>query len=662
MTITAPMPPPVLSPSAVQLQDYQQVTKDFLVRQPHAAIFLQMGFGKTLTTLDTFNTVMPQGHILVVAPLNIVRSTWVDEIEKWGYNVRTKSLILNDNGNQFTRERRLERYREALHDQPTMWFINQELIHDLVDYMAHRFDDRMVVALLDQIAVRVSPELDAKVRSKFAMRNDAGMLNDIAKLFTTTVKDAQQAQAMLAAGDPDPKVEARLAKKAQRTAALAVGIDGALLDLIATFPAKWAQSTGLKLRPAIWPFQTVVIDESQGFKSPSSRRWKAMKAIRPAVTRLIEMTGTPTPNGLLDLWAQVYLLDEGKALGRTMTAYKERWFYPTRYVDNRPVAWEPREGAEQEIYDAVKHLVMSVENTSLQLPPFTVNDVYVHLDSDEMEAYREFKRESVLDLVTNNGDSVSISASNAAVLSAKLTQFASGTIYTPPSVCTKCDGRIDRSVDIEEGPSGEEVPVVVLSHADPSITDHEPSPVGQHSSWEIVHDRKIEHLDYILRNSPDPVIVAYRFVSDRKRLVKELAALGHQVVVFDGSREMVKNWNAKQYPVMLLQPASAGHGLNLQDGGSTLVWYTLPVSLEHYLQTNARLHRQGQTKPVVVHRLITKGTYDEQLPRMLQDKKITQDDLIEAVMIEIGDLGNPWISVGGFSDDDDNGFDVYELL
>ena len=447
----------------------------------------------TLVTLSTLAEVRPSGHILVIAPLNIVRSTWIDEIEKWGFPVRTKSLIVNERGNKLSRKKRLERYAEIATDPPTMYFINQDLVDDLVQNM------------------------------------------------------------------PTQRVSGR--------------------------------------KTFVWPFGTVIIDESQGLKNPSSKRFKALKRVAPATTRIIEMTGTPTPNGLLDLWSQIYLLDEGLALGRTFTQYRERYFRPTQYVNNRPVKWELLPGAEQEIYQRISHLVMSIENTALTLPPLTVNDVRVHLADKEQELYEEMKRELVLTFTDkSSGSQEHVTAPNAGVLAARLIQIASGTIYTGPN-----------------------------------------------HKHEVIHNQKIEHCDYILRNTTSPTIIAYRFVSDREQLLKQLRDRGYDVRVFDGSREMIKQWNERKIQVMLLQPASAGHGLNLQQGGSSMIWYTLPWSLEHYAQTNARLHRQGQKDPVVIHRLITQKTFDTRLPKILENKDGVQQGLMDAVLMEVGatDLGAP---------------------
>lgn len=588
--------------------DYQQVVKDFLVNRSHAGLFLDMGYGKTSITLDTFNTVMPQGHILIVAPLNIVRSTWVDEIEKWGFNVRTQSLVVNEKGRQLTKEERLAIFRDIPMQPPTMYFINQEMLTQTSNPVVVVVPgDSPLTGQLDELADRMltlvrrlQQVTKEELFDRFFNEFDAAGLKRPTKKATNDAYSILRSEGLVKNDRiPCPECNGRGGPCCQ-------------FGLVDQMPI--VMHNGKKAR--LWPFPTVVVDESQGFKNPSSSRFKALASVRPAITRLVEMSGTPTPQGLLDLWSQVFLLDQGEALGKTMTAYKERWFYPDRYVDNRPVSWVPKPGAEQEIYKAVSHLVMSVENTSLQLPPVTIDDVYVHLDADEMDAYKEFKKESVLELVDDDGGQVSITAANAAVLGAKLTQFASGTIYTDPAV----------------------------------------------KKYAVVHDRKIEHLDYLLRNTSTPVIVAYRFISDKIRLMADLKKLGHDVHLFDGSRDMVRSWNARKYPVMLLQPASAGHGLNLQDGGHTIVWYTLPVSLEHYLQTNARVARQGQQHPVMIHRLLTKGTYDERLPLMLAKKKVTQDDLIQAVTMELYDLDNPWLTEVDADAEHDYGFDPYELL
>ncbi|MCY1718538.1 DEAD/DEAH box helicase [Microbacterium sp. SL62] len=473
------------------LLPHQEVVKDFMVRTPKCGIFLTMGGGKSLCTLSALAEIRPAGHILVVAPINIARSTWIDEIAKWNFPLRAVSLIVNENDKPLGRAARLERYRSIFHSSPTMYFINVDLIADLIKQM------------------------------------------------------------------PTQKV------------------DG--------------------VTTTIWPFQTVIVDESQTLKGHGGVRFKALKKVAPATVRFIELTGTPTPNGLEDLWSQMFLLDGGLALGRTITEFRERYFIPGLVVRSRVVRWEPRPGAEEEIYNRVRHKVMSAQNTSIPMPECTIEDVSVVLPKDILEAYRDFTKELVLDLASpdpDNPGTLTITADNAAILYGKQLQYASGTLYVDD--------------------------------------DH---------NYAVIHSEKLAMTDYLIRNNGgSPVLVAYRFQSSKKQLLAHLSAAGHDVRAFDGSRAMIADWNAGKIPVMLLQPASAGHGLNLQDGGHTLIWYSLPDSLEHYLQTNARLHRMGQSHPVRIWRLLAKGTRDEKMPTSLARKEMVQNGLLDAVRHEVYDI------------------------
>lgn len=554
MTTTIPVAPQ--SPPAAQspttrppLLAHQQQVHDFLVTHPFAAVWLGMGGGKTSSVLTALETIRPIGHILVIAPVAIARSTWIDEIEKWSFAVRTKSLIVDDNDKKLTRAKRLERYEQVFTDPPTMYFINQELVEDLVTQMS-----------------------------------------------------------------------------------------------------SFTSPTGHPLMR--WPFPNVIIDESQGFKSHSAKRFQALTAVRPAIQRLIELSGTPAPNGEHDLWSQIYLLDQGQALGENITTFRERWFTAKMVPGTTtPAKWITNPGAAQEIHQAIAHLAMSTQNTTITLPPLTIEDNVVVLSPALMDKYKEFKKELMLPIIdeaallaaqnnyerwlaTSTDDSAAkiradlasvtdpddraqvhlkimanqiqdfavdpdqqlvlqVIAQNQAVLTSKLAQYASGTLYT----------------------------------ADPD----DPSTKGR---YEIVHTAKLEMTQYLIdNNGGSPVLVAYHFKSDLEQLSKHLTKNKIDARVFDGSRAMIRDWNAGRIPVMLLHPASAGHGLNLQDGGSTLIWYTLPFSLEHYLQMNARLYRTGQTKPVTIHRLLTKGTQDERMPNVLATKQETQDNIIDAVDI-----------------------------
>ena len=348
-----------------------------------------------------------------------------------------------------------------------------------------------------------------------------------------------------------------------------------------------------------FPFKIVIIDESQSFKSHDSARFKALKTVRPYINRLILLTGSPTPKGPMDLWSQIYLLDMGQRLGKNITAYRNTYFDPGMIVNGYPVDWRPKSqvvdesgylkvdetgrimDAESAIYDAIKDLVISMKNKYIKLPPVTYNDVWAYMDKTEGDRYKKFMKTSVLDLI--NGQQ--IEAANAAVLSAKLSQMASGAIYTNPKT-------------------------------------HE---------YEVIHEHKLELCEYIINNTDSPVLIAYHFQSDKKMLINYLSEQGFTPTCFDGTPEMEKSWNKKEIPIMLIQPASCGFGLNFQQGGHTLIWYTIPWSLEEYEQTNARIYRQGQIEPVIIHHLMTKGTIDKRILAAVQNKSLTQQDLLNAV-------------------------------
>lgn len=355
-----------------------------------------------------------------------------------------------------------------------------------------------------------------------------------------------------------------------------------------------------------WPFQIVIIDESQSFKSYNSARFKALQTVRPYCQRLILLTGSPTPKSLEDLWSQIYLLDMGERLGKNITTYRNRYFDPGLIVNNYPVEWRPKHqviddygriltdefgyalDAKQAIYRQISDIVISMKNKYIQLPPITYNEAWVSMTEDEFKRYKNFMKTNVLDL--SNGDQ--IEAANAAVLSAKLSQMASGAIYTDAKTHT----------------------------------------------YEQIHDHKLEMCEYIINNTDSPVIIAYHFKSDMDMLMKYLPEHDIEPVIFDGSPEMEQAWNQKQYPVMLIQPASCGFGLNFQDGGHTLIWYTIPWSLEEYEQTNARIYRQGQTEPCIIHHVMTQGTIDSRILRAVNTKSTSQQDLLDAIEATIKEV------------------------
>lgn len=569
------------------LAPHQQAAHDFIVDNPHCGIFLGIAAGKCLTTLSALARIRPTGHILVVASLSIARSTWLDEINDWDFPLRTKSLIVDENDKQITRDQRLELFEQVHTDPPTMYFINRELLTQ---------PSRPVTTLVPTGAA--IPQ---------GVSNEALHLLDLlvstGGLTSEKLLEAHRARAVADGFKPLAKTRVRKHATELVSAGLATwdrrdctscggkGCRECRFGLIDQMPVKTVN--GRKVIQ--WPFPTVIIDESQAFKDPTSGRFKALAKVRPAILRLIELTGTPAPQSLLDLWSQMYLLDQGATLGR-YTQYRAKYFTPTMYVDNRPTKWEILPGAADEIHKVIAPYVMSAVNTTIPMPPVTISHVNITLPKPAMDAYREFSREKVLELAIpdpRNPRRLTITADNAAILHGKQVQFASGTMYVDDS----------------------------HNHV-------------------VIHTEKMEMLDHLISNASGPVLVAYRFVSELTEIMKNLAARGHRVEKFDGSRDMVRRWNARQIPVMVVHPASAGAGLNLQHGGSDLVWYTLPDSLEHYQQLNGRLVRPGQPNPVSIQCLVTKGTKDATIPGSLDRKDKVQKGLLSAVQVSTDDFAS----------------------
>ena len=588
----APVPAPVAA--APTLKPYQQQVLDFLSR-PYAAAWLGIGYGKTLTSLAALMTYQPSGHILVVAPKNIARSTWINEIQKWGLPIRMKSLITDEHDRELTPAARKAGFKAVFDDPPTMYFINQELLTqspqkitavlpvqaDRPTSTAHTYLEHLV---LEQAAatVRTRAELIEATRQQHLAQQPKAKKPAVARLNAVI-------RSMISAG------ELESVQLPCRTCG-GDGCPDCCNGLVDQMPR-----VGTAKHPQIvWPFATLIIDESQGFASHASARFKALAAVRPAIQRVIELTGTPAPNGLHDLWSQIYLLDQGAALGHNITEYRRRYFEEKSVGEaSGAKKYILRPGAEKEIYAAISHLVISAFTTKLQLPPLNVQDVPVVLPEELMTAYKTFEKELVLDIAKDYVDAkgtletvvATIIADNRAILNSKLLQFASGALHA----------------------------------SDPD----DPSTAG---AVEIIHNEKLHMLEHIVKNTSGPVLIAYYFRPDRDRIVKHLRATGIKgVTTFDGSRKMLADWNAGRIPALLLHPASAGHGLNFQDGGATLIWYTLSHSLAHYQQTNGRLYRTGQKLPVNILRLLTVGTIDTKMPGVLTGKAATQDDLLAAV-------------------------------
>lgn len=344
-----------------------------------------------------------------------------------------------------------------------------------------------------------------------------------------------------------------------------------------------------------WPFDMIVCDEFQSFKGGRTHRTKAVMDLSEHVPRLVGLTGTPMPNSLEDVWSQIRILDGGVRLGKYITQFRAQYMHSTMVVNGHAVGWKPNPGAMDQVFARISDVAISVY-ADLGLPPMKINDVRVTLSPSEMAMYKKFVRDKTFDLSSVDpnaglkapGGITDLTPANAAVLAAKLLQMASGTIYD-----------------------------------------------AGHNAYEI-HSRKLEMAQYLVDNTGGNVLVAYHFQCDLERLLANLdPGPGNKIVVFDGSEAMKDAWNRGEYKIMLLQPASNCHGINLQDGGSTLIWYSIPWSLEHYEQTIGRLHRKGQKKPVIVHRLIAEGTLDEGVAKALNTKGYGNDMLLEAVRREI---------------------------
>lgn len=439
---------------------YQKYAIDYIKTHPVTALFLDMGLGKTVTTLTAIRDLMYDTfevrRVLVVAPLRVARDTWPEEIQKWDHlKDLTCSVVV---GNVAER-------RRALQQEADIYIVNRENLAWL--YQNSRLD-----------------------------------------------------------------------------------------------------------------FDMVVLDELSSFKNHTSQRFKAMKAMRPGVKRIVGLAGTPSGNGLMDLWAEFRLLDMGERLGKYISQYRNLYFTPDKRNGMVVYSYKPLTGAEEAIYHQIADITVSMKATDyLKMPELVSVAKEVTLSEKERKRYDELKKSLVLELPGGE-----VTAANAASLTMKLSQMANGAIYTD-----------DKNVA-------------------------------------SIHDRKLDALEDLVESANGrPVLVAYWFRHDRDRIRKRMEA-----------RELKEpqdfaDWNAGKIPVALIHPASAGHGLNLQQGGSILIWFGLTWSLELYQQTNARLWRQGQqSRTVIIQHIVAKGTIDERILKVLEHKDGTQAALIDAVKADLG--------------------------
>jgi SNF2 family DNA or RNA helicase len=328
-----------------------------------------------------------------------------------------------------------------------------------------------------------------------------------------------------------------------------------------------------------WPFDVVIIDELSSFKSAKSQRFKALRKVRPLIKRIVGLTGTPSPNGLLDLWPQIYLLDRGERLGKTFSSYRERYFVPDQRSQMIIYSWKPKIDAEAAIYQKISDICVSMKAQDyLDMPERIDNYVRVEMSAKEKEFYRNLEQNMLLPF--KDGD---IDAANAAALSNKLLQMAGGAVYDEFGAVRQFHKRkLDALEDLHEAANG------------------------------------------------NPILIFYAYKHEKERIQK----------LFKNAKELktsqdITDWNNGKIEIAIAHPASAGHGLNLQSGGHIVIWYTIPWSLELYQQANGRLHRQGQKETVSIHHIITAGTIDEDVVAALERKDTGQEALLSAVRARI---------------------------
>jgi SNF2 family DNA or RNA helicase len=435
------------------LHEYQERCIEFIHTTPKCALWLDMGLGKSTTTLTAVSDLLDGltvSRVLVVAPLRVAKSVWVQEAKKWQHlRHLTFSVCVGS-----------ERQRiAALHSTADVYVINRENVKWLVDFYKRK-----------------------------------------------------------------------------------------------------------------WPFDCVVLDESSSFKNASSQRFKALKKVSDLIERMIQLTGTPTSNGLLDVWAQIALLDNGSRLGRSMTVYKQR-FFESDYMGYK---FTPIKGAQQLIEGLISDVVVSMRAEDyLQLPERIDLQIPVELDSKTAKLYKELEQEFLLKI-----EDEEITAMTAATLAGKLLQVSNGAIYT-----------------------------------------------NEHGNFIELHNEKLDALEELVELNNEPLLVAYNFKSDLVRLKERFPF----AVALDKDESTIDRWNNGEIQMLLAHPASASMGLNLQRGGSVIVWFGLNWSLELYQQFNARLHRQGQEKPVRIIHLVASGCIDEKVLQAIDNKAKTQDDLLNAL-------------------------------
>lgn len=335
-------------------------------------------------------------------------------------------------------------------------------------------------------------------------------------------------------------------------------------------------------RAGRWPFQMMVIDESSSFKNRQAKRFKAAKVMTQITPRLVELTGTPAPNGLMDLWSQIYLLDQGERLGKTITQYRDAFFLPDKRNKTQVWSYKLKKGAEREIYRRIKDIAVSMKAEDYLVLPERVDNI-IHIDMPEKirKVYEEMENDYLITL-----DEETVVATSAGVVMNKLLQMANGAVYTT-----------------------------------------------ENPKWILIHNLKLQALEEIMEaNEGKPVMVFYQYQHDLERLQEYFKHLKPRILKTDQDK---RDWDEGKIGMLLAHPASMGHGLNLQAGGHIIVWFGLTWNLEQYQQANARLYRQGQKESVIINHICMSRTADDTVMMRLTAKRLTQDDLINAVKAKI---------------------------
>lgn len=495
------------------MHGYQDdIAVPFLKANPFSALFVDLGLGKTCISLtvvaDLLNSISFE-RALVVGPLRVVHQTWPDEIPIWQHTAPLTWTLIRD-----------EELQEAVRE-------------------AGRIARAPVVAEARAEAIRrgLDPELDPISTRK--------VINEFVKLRRPEIERAR-----IRAG------REQIHKATLRNPATIHLINREQLEFLVE---AWGKD---------WPYDVVIIDESSSLKDHNTGRFKALRRVRPFIKRLHELTATPAAEGYMGLFAQMYLLDEGKRLGKNITTYRERYF--SRGYDG--FSWKLRPGAEEEIAEKIADICLTLKREDylkdLKDPVF--NPRYVSLTAEEKKLYKSLERDYIMELE----DGTEIEAESAATLSSKLLQLTSGSVY-------------DENKQVHH-----------------------------------IHDHKIDELHQIVEEAcGEPLLVVYWFKTSLQRLKKAFP----DAVVMDAQGKAVGPWNKRKIPMMLLHPQGAGHGLNLQHGGHHMVFFDIPWSLELYLQVIGRLDRQGQKSAVILHHIIVKGTIEEYVVDCLRQKRDVQE-------------------------------------